>query len=223
MRPSKLVEKIGGTYAAQMGIDLSRGESSEIQKWFLAAILFGARISEKIAARTYREFERSGILSPRRILDADWNRLVEILDCGGYVRYDFKTATKLLDASRALVSEYKGDLNLLHRSATDAADLERRLKNLAKGIGCITVNIFLRELRGIWPKANPLPSERVIEAAKALGFIPAGMQDPARMLQTLKAAWQADRMKPEDFADFEAALVRYEATLRRASLAQAAS
>lgn len=220
MRPSELVEKIGGSYAEQLGIDLSHGESAEIRKWFLAAMLFGARISEKIAANTYREFERAGILSPRRILDADWNRLVEILDRGGYVRYDFKTATKLLEASRALVTEYKGDLNLLHSNATDASDLEQRLKNLAKGIGGVTVNIFLRELRGIWSKANPLPSERVIQAVKALGFIPANMQDTARMLQILQAAWQADRMQPENFADFEAALVRYEASLRRTKVAR---
>jgi hypothetical protein len=44
------------------------------------------------------------------------------------------------------------------------------------------------------------------------------MNDPARILQTLKDAWQADRMKLEDFADFEAALVRYEAMLRRKSV-----
>lgn len=217
MRPSKLVEQVGGAYASQLGIDLSRGESAEIHKWFIAAVLFGARISEKIAVKTYREFERVGVLSPHRILDAGWDKLVAILDRGGYVRYDFKTATKLLDVNQTLVRQYKGDLNVLHASAKDASDLEQRLKNLGKGIGGITVNIFLRELRGIWRKANPAPSERVIQAAKALGFVPLSMFDPARILQTLKAAWRADRMRPEDFADFEAALVRYEAILRRKS------
>lgn len=215
MRPSKLVEQIGGTYARQLGIDLSGGEPAEIHKWFIAAVLFGARISEGLAAKTYREFERAGMLSPRRILDAGWDKLVAILDRGGYARYDFKTATKLLEVSRTLVGQYQGDLNVLHGCAVDSSDLEQRLKYLGKGIGDITVNIFLRELRGIWPKAEPLPAERVTQTAKALGFVPENMHDPVRILQALKDAWRADGARPEDFAEFEAALVRYEAMLRR--------
>lgn len=217
MRPSKLVEKVGGSYAKELGIDLSRSESGEIHKWLFAAVLFGARISEKIAVKTYREFEHASVLSPDRILDAGKDKLVRILDHGGYARYDFKTTAKLQDVSRTLVQEYKGDPNVLHDCARDTPDLERRIKNLGKGIGSITANIFLRELRGIWTKAEPLPVERTINAAKALKFIPASMSDPAHVLSALKNAWRADRMKPEDFADFEAALVRYEAMLRRKS------
>jgi hypothetical protein len=217
MRPSKLVETVGGAYAKELGIDLSLGKGDEIHKWFLAAILFGARISEKIAAKTYREFEHANVLAPRRILDAGKNTLVRLLDRGGYARYDFKTAAKLQDVSRSLMQQYKGSLNELHRRARDAQDLERRLKSLGKGIGGITVNIFLRELRGIWAKADPLPVDRTIQAAKALKFIPANMNDPAHILLTLKDAWEADQMRPEDFADFEAALVRYEAMSRRKS------
>lgn len=215
MHPSKLVEQVGGSYARQLGIDLSRGEAAEIHQWFIAAVLSGARISERIAAKTYREFEQAGLLSPHRIMDAGWDKLVAILDRGGYVRYDFKTATKLLEVSHTLMWQYSGDLNVLHGRATDASDLERRLKGLGKGIGDVTVNIFLRELRGIWPKADPLPAERAVTAAKALGFLHADMHDPARILQALKDAWRADGMRPEDFAEFEAALVRYEAMLRR--------
>lgn len=215
MRPSKLVEHVGGSYARQLGIDLSRAEPVEIHKWFLAAILFGARISERLAARTYREFERTGTLSPARIMDAGPEALVGMLDRGGYARYDFKTAAKLLEVNHTLIQQYKGDLNLLHDRAKDASDLELRLKSLGKGIGDITVNIFLRELRGIWSKANPLPSERVIQAAKALKFVPPNMSDPSRLLQTLQAAWRADRMLPADFVDFEAALVRYQSMLHR--------
>lgn len=214
MRPSKLVEHVGGSHARQLGIDLSGGESARIEQWLIAAILFGARISERIAARTYREFERDGMLSLRRMTDAGSDALVAILDRSGYARYDFKTAAKLLEVGQTLARQYRGDLNVLHASAADAADLERRLKGLGKGIGEVTVNIFLRELRGIWSKANPFPSERALQAARALGFVPPNLDDPARQLQALQAAWRADRMPAADFVDFEAALVRYEAMLR---------
>lgn len=96
-----LVKNLGGRYSELLGINLSSGESKEIYKWFLASVLFGARISETIVINTYREFERQEVLSPQHILDTGWDGLVVILDAGGYVRYDFKTATKLLDINKA--------------------------------------------------------------------------------------------------------------------------
>ncbi|MGE5621628.1 MAG: hypothetical protein ACM3WS_00510 [Bacillota bacterium] len=214
MQASELVGRVGGRYAGELGIDLTGGAPGEVYKWFLAALLFGARISESIAARTYREFERARLLTPERILAAGWDALVQVLDRGGYVRYDFKTATKLLDINRALMLQYQGDLNRLHDACKDEAELERRLKGLGKGIGDITVNIFLRELRGIWRAAVPLPSERAIRAAKALRFVPNMLQDKARILDALRARWRAERRNAREFPEFEAALVRYGATRR---------
>ena len=146
-----------------------------------------------------------------------------VLDGGGYVRYDFKTATKLLDVSRALLEKYGGNLNRLHTIASDARDLERRLKALGKGIGDVTVNIFLRELRNIWPKAEPLPSELVLTAAKNLGLIPKAMADQREALQLLKEKWRNEGNSPKGFADFEAALVRLGLALRRQSRPKAAT
>lgn len=215
MRPSTLVKETGGSYASELGIDLSGGRPAEIFKWFLASLLFGARISEVIAEKAYREFERVDLLSPQKILDAGWDRLVAILDRGAYARYDFKTATKLLDVNRTLVEQYKGNLNTLHTHATDTADLEQRLKHLGKGIGDITANIFLRELRGIWRLADPVPTERVIHAAKELGYIPKGVREKTQILEALRDAWREDGKRAKDFAEFEAALIRYGATLRK--------
>jgi hypothetical protein len=213
--PSNLVEQFGGSFAGELGIDLSGGEASEIQKWFLAAILYGARISGKIAANTYAEFNQAGLVSPETILCAGWQELVRVLGRGGYKRYDCKTADKLLRISHTLLQEYAGDLNTLHRAAIDELDLERRVNQLGKGIGDVTVNIFLREMRCIWPKAQPILSEGTVQAAKALGFVHDNLFDRARILQILKAASGNDGMRPVDFPEFEAALVRYGATLRR--------
>lgn len=217
MRAAQLVAEVGGAYSTELGIDLSGAKPAEIYKWFLAAILFGARISESIAQKTYREFEHVHLLAPKKMLDAGWDRLVEVLDRGGYTRYDFKTATKLLEVNQALVQEYKGDLNALHAEAADSADLEQRLKALGKGIGDITVNIFLRELRGIWPKATPLPSEHVIRAATELAFISRGMRDKKHILESLEELWRSEGKARKDFVDFEAALVRYGIAKRRKS------
>lgn len=215
LSPSELIAKFGGSYAKELGIDLSRGDNMEIQKWFLAALLFGARISVKTAVQTYLEFERCGLVQAEKILDAGWNALVGALGRGGYARYDFKTATKLLEVTNNLMRDHAGDLNGLHRAAVGEADLERRIKQLGKGVGDVTANIFLREMRGIWPKAQPLPSEQTVQAARALGLVDQHVSDKSHILQLLMAASVKDGMKPENFPEFEAALVRYGATLRR--------
>ena len=215
LSPARLVAEFGGTYARELGIDLSQGDTVEIQKWFLAAVLFGARISTGIAVKTYLEFDRAKLVQPGQILDAGRARLVRTLGLGGYARYDFKTASKLTEVSGALLRNYAGDLNVLHRDAADAADLERRIRQLGKGIGDVTVAIFLREMRGIWQKAQPLPSERTIQAARTSGFIDADISDKAQVLQALMTAWREDGMRAEEFPKFEVALVRYGATLRR--------
>lgn len=201
-----LIENIGGSFSRSLGIDLSDADSQEIFKWFFASLLFGARISEPIVVNTYREFESKDVLSPEEILQTGWDGLVEILDAGGYVRYDFKTATKLLEIMETLKDEYNGDLNALHRQSESSGDLERRLQKLGKGIGPVTVNIFLRELRGIWRKADPLPQELAVLAASNLGLVKT--KKSREVLGELKRLWQRGGVKGWSFPDFESALVR---------------
>jgi len=200
----KLISALGGKFSKELGIDLSQGISTEIFKWLLASKLFGARIGTNIAIKTYREFERCGVLSPEKILETGWDGLVRILDDGGYARYDFSTATKLLEIMADLTKYYDGDLNKLYQKARNEEELENLLKSLGKGIGDVTVNIFLRELRSVWEKANPVPSELVILAARNLGFI-SQTEEP---LSALKKVWLAHTIKGKDFSDFEAALLR---------------
>ena len=137
-------------------------------KWFLASMLFAKRISTEIARRTYRRFEAENLTTPDKILDAGWNRLVEALDSGGYVRYDFSTASNLLEAMSKLRERY-GDLEELHRQAADPTDLEKRLQEF-KGVGPVSSNIFLRELRNIWEKAEPEPSTMALKIGRKLGI-----------------------------------------------------
>jgi len=62
----KILQTLRGRFSTSLGIDLASGDSEEIFKWFLASILFGARIGEKIAANTYREFARKGVVTPQK-------------------------------------------------------------------------------------------------------------------------------------------------------------
>jgi len=155
-------------YSEELGIELARNDDAEYFKWFLASTLFGGRISETIAKHTYQSFKRHDLLTPRKILRAGWHYLVNpVMREGGYVHYDESKSRQILRNSQQLLNEYGGSLQRLHELAKDANDLESRLQ-IFHGIGPVTVNIFLRELRPYWRKANPEPLPVVQKIAKQM-------------------------------------------------------
>lgn len=161
------------------------------------SILFGARINETIAKNTYRVFEKYHLLEPEKIIEVGWDFLVNpIMREGGYIRYDFKTSSKLLKICETLIFEYNGSLNKLHETALDSRDLEKRIDDFY-GIGPLTTNIFLREMRPFWEKANPPPLPTVLEVANNIGIDLSGY----------------DR-KSSDFVRIEAGLIRLRSKLK---------
>jgi hypothetical protein len=157
-------------YSEELGINLARGTEREYFLWFLASLLFGGHISETIAKNTYHTFVRHGLTTPRRILAAGWDFLVcPIMREGGYVRYDGLKSDQVLRDCQSLVDDYQGSLARLHDVAGDARDLERRL-HAFHGVGPVTVNIFLRELRPFWAKADPAPLPIVRLIARRLSI-----------------------------------------------------
>ena len=153
-------------YSEELGINLQKNNDSELFKWFLASFLFGAIIPESIAKKTYDSFKHYKLLTPRKITNTSWSYLVHrVMKRGGYVRYDEKTSRAVKILCKQLLDGYNGSLKKLHKQATDSKDLEQKIDNLY-GIGPITVNIFLRELRAIWRKANPELLPIVKELAK---------------------------------------------------------
>jgi hypothetical protein len=159
-------------------------------------------------------FAARGIYTPEAILAQGWDNLVVLLDMGGYARYDFKTATKLLGVMTALTEQYQGSLERVHDFSQNYEDLEGRLRALAAGIGPTTVNIFLRELRGIWIRATPPLSPLAQRAGERLGLLPPGLA-PEAALEALTQEWQSQPVAGFDLADLEAALVRLELSFRR--------
>jgi endonuclease III len=155
-------------YSEELGIDLAQRTESAHFRWFLASLLFGARISETIAKNTYRAFIRHDLTSPTKILAAGWDFLVyPVMREGGYVRYDGRKSTQVLRDCQALIADYGGSLRRLHDAASDAHDLEEKLLAFY-GVGPVTANIFLRELRPYWAKADPDPLPAVKKLAKRL-------------------------------------------------------
>ena len=131
-------------YSKDLGIDLKSGKEKELFKWFLACLLFGKPIQQEVAKRTYFEFEKEALITPDKILKAGWGKLVKVLDRGHYIRFDFSTATKLLDICKELKNKY-GTITNLIRQSKNRKDLEKKLLEF-KGIGPVTARIFIRDL-----------------------------------------------------------------------------
>lgn len=201
-----LVEHFGRRYPEILGINLSNRNDEEIFKWFLASILFGAPITENSAIKTFNCFKKYDILTPEKILATEWEGLVKILDEGSCTRYDFKTADKLLEVTKNLIERYNGSLTALYSGVSDEQELQNKLKSLGKGIGDVTVSIFLREMRDIWKKAKPKPTSLVVLAAKKLGIV---QEKTAESITAqLKNFWSRNRVTNESFVNFETALLK---------------
>lgn len=188
----------GLLYSEELGIDLAQTDDAQCFRWFLASILFGARISEITAKNTYRSFIRHGLDKPQKIIEAGWDYLVNpIMREGRYVRYDGRKSTQVLRDCSMLVDDYDGSLLRLHKMARDPRDLEDRLLAFY-GIGPVTVNIFLRELRPFWKKADPASLPVVKDLARQLSI------DLARY-----------RRKSLRFSRIEASLIRRRRELQK--------
>ena len=189
----------GGRFSTALGINVEGGEP-EIDRWFMAATLFGARISTAIAEHTFHVLDEAGV-TPATARSFPWDDLVTLLDRGGYARYDFKTATRLHALCDVLCDRYGGRVCAIPDHAHTPGELERALDDLP-GWGPVTVGMFLRELRTVWPLAAPALDPRAAACGVHLGLISESAHDPLARVRSLSEPAGVD------VRDLEGALVR---------------
>jgi endonuclease III len=202
----QLLEEKGQLYSEELRIDVTQ----EPFKWFLAAFLFGARISVKIAKQTYKAYETEELINPKQLAKVSHRFLVKLHGRAGYTRYDNVTADYVKGIAQRLLTKYDGDIRRLDKISKNPQDLEEQLQKF-RGVGPVTTNIFLRELRGIWQNADPDLTEIERRATQNLNFF----NNKKCSLVQLKQFWQENRITGYDFRHLEAALIRLGLTLRR--------
>ena len=126
---------------ADLGLDLSSGAPDQLYGWLLASLLFGKRIQQEIAARTWRILVDSGLTSPEKFADVSRDQLMRLLTEGGYVHYRWKEDDELHAVMAGLLKEY-GSVEDMVKGADSPEELRRRLEQFP-GIGPVTANIFL--------------------------------------------------------------------------------
>ena len=168
----RVVTVLGGRFAAELGIDVDAGDA-EIERWFLAATLFGTRISASVAERTFRELAAAGLARIAQAREVPAAELVGLLDAGGYARYDFRTAARLNKLSEVVCDQFGGRVASISHAHPSYPELHAGLAALP-GWGEVTVRLFLRELRGVWPGAQPPLDERAADSARHLSLLASG-------------------------------------------------
>jgi hypothetical protein len=195
-----VVSRLGGRWSTELGIDLDRG-GAETERWFLAATLFGCRVSTSVATRTFGALVAAGNSTVQDVEGWSWHHLVEVLDAGSYARYDYRMASRLHALAGAVRDRFGGQVDSLAGFAAPT-EVEEALDELP-GWGPVTVGLFLRELRGGVAGGRPGPDPRSDEAARHL-MLPeaAGAVRDARWLDLVASAAGLDTL------DLEAALIR---------------
>jgi hypothetical protein len=135
--------------ATDLHIEPAKGTDAQVFRWLVACLLFGARISQDIAARAYAELDKVGVLTPGRLAEADWQELVDALGRGGYRRYDESTARELISLGQRVLDEYGGHAARIRDGADTKAAVAGRVQEFT-GIGPAAADIFVREITLAW-------------------------------------------------------------------------
>lgn len=192
-RVRRLLDVAGTSYAAQARITMS-DKPMPLFELLVLCMLASKPIDAGIATAAARELFKAGLRTPKAVLQANRQTMIEAFGRAHYVRYDESSATRLADMAERVRDEYSGDLRLLaERSRHDPAAAKRILKQF-KGIGDTGADIYLREVQDVWTWVRPYFDDRTTGTAKRLG-LPA---DPKKL----------GSLAPQDNARLAAALVR---------------
>jgi endonuclease III len=172
----RLLKVAGTTYAAEANVRIS-DKPMPLFQLLVLCMLASKPIDATIAMRAGRELFSDGFRTPKAVLDAERQTMIDAFGRAHYVRYDESSATRLTEMAQRVVDEYSGDLREIPRRSADDVDAVKRMLKEFKGIGETGADIFLREVQDVWTWVRPHFDKRATRTAKTLG-LPA---DPAKL------------------------------------------
>jgi endonuclease III len=154
----RLLEKVAqqllhSTSPESLGIDLSKGNDTELSKWLIAVTLSSKPIQHQLAAKAANQMAKEGIVSPDAIQKTGYDGLVKALGRGHYVRYDFSMADTLLAQAEYLKAKYGTLQNMVAGKTPE--QIREEIQSL-KGIGPLGGTLFVEGLEPHLDKYKPV-------------------------------------------------------------------
>ncbi|PND58421.1 endonuclease [Mycobacterium sp. ENV421] len=172
----RLRQHAGRTYAAEAGITL-RDTPMPLFQLLVLCMLASKPIDASIAMHAARELFRAGLRTPRAVMAANRQTMIDAFGRAHYVRYDESSASRLTELATRVNDEYRNDLRTLARiTKPDVKNARQALKQFT-GIGDTGSDIFLREVQDVWPWVRPYFDKRSLDSAEQLGL----PRDPHRL------------------------------------------
>ena len=172
----RLLKVAGTTYAAEAGVRIS-DKPMPLFQLLMLCMLASKPIDAAIAMRAGHELFSEGLRTPKAVLDADRQTMIDAFGRASYARYDESSATRLTEIAALALDQYAGDLREIARRSDDDITAAKRMLKEFKGIGETGADIYLREVQDVWPWVRPYFDKRASRAAKALGL----PDDPAKL------------------------------------------
>ncbi|MDT5019929.1 MAG: hypothetical protein QOI33_453 [Mycobacterium sp.] len=165
----RLLDAAGKTYAAEAGVRVS-DKPMPLFQLLVLCMLASKPIDATIAMRAGRELFSDGLKTPKAVLAADRQTMIDAFGRAHYVRYDESSATRLTEMAQRVVDEHSGDLRDIARRSSEDVGAAKRMFKKFKGIGDTGADIYLREVQDVWTWVRPYFDKRAIKTAKALGL-----------------------------------------------------
>jgi hypothetical protein len=172
----RLRQQAGRTYAAEAGITL-RDTPMPLFQLMVLCMLASKPIDASIAMHAARELFRAGLRTPRAVLSANRQTMIDAFARAHYVRYDESSASRLTELANRVNDDYRIDLRTLARVSKPDVRTAKQLIKQFTGIGDTGSDIFLREVQDVWPWVRPYFDKRALDSAEQLGL----PRDPARL------------------------------------------
>lgn len=165
----RLLNVAGTTYAAEADVRIS-DKPMPLFQLLVLCMLASKPIDATIAMRAGHELFSDGLKTPKAVLDAERQTMIEAFGRAHYVRYDESSATRLTEMAQRVVDDYSGDLREIPRRTSNNLAAAKQMLKQFKGIGDTGADIFLREVQDVWTWVRPHFDKRATRTAKAIGL-----------------------------------------------------
>ena len=163
-----ILDEYGTTFSEELKIHIEHNTPSPLFELLCFALISGNRISHDKSAEAMRAIFEHGWTTVKKMVESSWEDRTNALNRAGYTRYDESTSKYLGETASMLQERYGGDLRNLREAAEHDPEKEREYLKECKGLGDTGVDIFFREVQGVWSELFPYADSVALEAARRL-------------------------------------------------------